>query len=69
MTITDHTVHDDHAHAHGPDCGHVAVDHDGHIDYIHDGHAHSGHDGHYDEHPLPQSSTPTTATARCRLRT
>jgi zinc transport system permease protein len=42
--------HGDHRHAHGPDCGHVAVPHDDHVDYVHDGHRHAPHGGHYDEH-------------------
>ncbi len=32
--------HDDHAHVHGPGCGHTQVQHDGHVDYLHDGHLH-----------------------------
>jgi zinc transport system permease protein len=43
-----------HRHAHGPGCGHVAVEHGDHVDYVHDGHRHAVHvtgDGkHYDEH-------------------
>lgn len=39
-----------HRHAHGPGCGHVAIEHGDHIDYIHDGHRHAVHGGHYDEH-------------------
>ena len=49
MTIT-HPVHDEHAHAHGSGCGHVAVDHGDHTDFLHDGHRHASHDGHWDEH-------------------
>ncbi len=45
-----HVVHDHHPHTHGPDCGHVAVEHDGHVDYLHDGHRHAPHGDHYDEH-------------------
>jgi zinc transport system permease protein len=40
----------EHQHAHGPGCGHVAVEHGDHVDYIHDGHRHAAHGGHYDEH-------------------
>jgi len=29
------TIHKDHAHTHGPDCGHEAVPHGDHVDYIH----------------------------------
>ena len=50
MTTTDHPVHEDHAHQHGPGCGHASVEHEDHVDYIHDGHAHHAHDGHWDEH-------------------
>jgi hypothetical protein len=37
--MTTHSTHPGHAHEHGADCGHVAVEHAGHTDYIHDGHA------------------------------
>ncbi len=40
----------DHSHAHGPDCGHLAVPHGDHVDYVHDGHRHAPHERHYDEH-------------------
>ncbi len=40
----------DHPHAHGPDCGHLAVPHGDHVDYVHDGHRHAPHEHHYDEH-------------------
>jgi zinc transport system permease protein len=43
-------VPEDHGHAHGPDCGHLAVPHRDHVDYVHDGHRHAPHGGHYDEH-------------------
>lgn len=42
-------IHENHAHQHGPGCGHTAVEHDGHVDYLHDGHLHHPHDGHVDE--------------------
>ncbi len=46
-----HTVvPDDHAHEHGPECGHTAVRHGDHVDYVHDGHRHAPHGAHYDEH-------------------
>ncbi len=45
-----HEVSDEHPHAHGPDCGHVAVLHVDHVDYVHDGHRHAPHGSHYDEH-------------------
>ena len=44
------TEHKDHAHTHGPACGHPAVHHDGHVDYLHDGHLHHPHGGHCDHH-------------------
>lgn len=44
------TVEPRHGHEHGPDCGHIAVEHGDHVDYIHDGHRHAVHGGHYDEH-------------------
>ena len=46
----DHEATDEHPHAHGVDCGHVAVRHGDHVDYVHDGHRHAPHDRHYDEH-------------------
>jgi hypothetical protein len=50
------TEHKDHAHTHGPACGHPAVHHDGHVDYLHDGHLHHPHGGHVDEHTLGVSA-------------
>ena len=44
-----HSTHEGHSHAHGPDCGHVAIRHGGHVDYLHDGHMHHDHEGHVDE--------------------
>ena len=47
----DHTaVPEEHAHEHGPECGHAAVPHGDHVDYVHDGHRHAPHGSHYDEH-------------------
>ncbi len=43
---------EEHAHAHGPNCGHTAIKHDGHTDYLHDGHLHHLHGNHVDEHKL-----------------
>ncbi len=45
----DHDI-TDHDHAHGPDCGHLAVTHGDHVDYVHNGHRHAPHGEHYDEH-------------------
>ena len=67
MSDHDHHTHGDHAHAHGPHCGHVAVRHGDHVDYLHDGHLHHPHDGHVDECALgvdaanPASCTPSHA--------
>ena len=55
MTET-HTIHEQHAHQHGPNCGHTAVKHNGHTDYLHDGHLHSLHEGHVDEHSVDVSA-------------
>jgi zinc transport system permease protein len=46
----EHLVTDEHPHEHGPDCGHVAVEHGDHVDYVHGGHRHAPHGAHYDEH-------------------
>jgi zinc transport system permease protein len=50
----EHQTPETHPHQHGPDCGHVAVEHDDHVDYVHDGHRHAvhvtGEGRHYDEH-------------------
>ena len=50
VTVTPHTTTDEHPHAHGPDCGHPAVQHGDHVDYVHGGHRHAMHGEHYDEH-------------------
>jgi hypothetical protein len=57
MSDSEHTIHTGHAHEHGPDCGHPAVEHDGHVDYLHDGHLHHPHGDHVDEHVLEVSDT------------
>ena len=65
--MSSHSVHDDHGHLHGADCGHRAVKHDGHTDYLHDGHLHHLHGDHVDEHTLdvnhvnPAACTPSHA--------
>jgi zinc transport system permease protein len=46
----DHLPSDRHPHHHGPECGHVAIQHGDHVDYVHDGHRHAPHEKHYDEH-------------------
>ncbi|WP_164903865.1 hypothetical protein [Nonomuraea polychroma] len=51
MTVAaEHGQHTEHAHEHGPGCGHVAVPHADHVDYVHDGHRHASHEGHWDDH-------------------
>jgi len=44
--------HQDHAHEHGPDCDHTAIEHDGHVDYLHSGHLHHPGQGQVEEHRL-----------------
>jgi hypothetical protein len=50
--MTNHEIHPEHPHVHGPGCGHTAITHHDHIDYLHDGHLHHPHDDHVDEHAL-----------------
>src|SRR3974377_1051055 len=50
MTTCSAPTHADHAHQHGPGCGHSAVRHSGHVDYLHDGHLHHPHGDHCDDH-------------------
>ncbi|WII92791.1 hypothetical protein QEO94_09165 [Kingella negevensis] len=49
--------HENHAHKHGANCGHTAIQHGDHVDYLHDGHLHHAHAGHYDEHVLDVSAS------------
>ncbi len=57
--------HANHAHQHGPNCGHTAIRHDGHVDYLHDGHLHHMHEDHVDEHALAVDATnPVRCTPR-----
>jgi len=49
MALGSHTQHENHAHSHGPSCGHASIEHEEHTDYLHDGHAHTSHDTHVDE--------------------
>ena len=46
------TIHANHDHIHGDNCGHTAIKHGDHIDYLHDGHLHHVHGDHVDEHTL-----------------
>lgn len=65
--MSEHKTHGDHAHVHGPSCGHKTIQHDGHQDYLHDGHLHHVHGDHVDEHTLavdannPAACTPSHA--------
>ena len=43
MTNCSAQTHPDHAHRHGPGCGHPAIRHNDHVDYLHDGHLHHPH--------------------------
>ena len=53
-----HHHHDDHAHTHGPGCGHPAVRHGDHTDYLHDGHLHHAcSHGAVEEHELEAGFT------------
>jgi hypothetical protein len=67
--MIDHRTHANHAHRHGPGCGHKAISHDDHTDYLHDGHMHHEHDDHVDEHAVgvtgknPSRCTPAHACA------
>jgi hypothetical protein len=68
MTTCPAPPHSDHAHQHGPGCGHSAVRHGGHTDYLHDGHLHHPHEGHVDEHVIEvsrQNPDSCTSDHRC----
>lgn len=52
-----HVIHENHSHVHGPDCGHVSIQHGDHVGYLHDGHLHCAHEDHYDEHVIAVSET------------
>ena len=67
MTTCSAPTHGDHAHQHGPGCGHPAVRHGGHVDYLHDGHLHHPHEGHVDEHTVEVSGeNPDSCTSNHR---
>jgi DNA-binding transcriptional ArsR family regulator len=55
------THHQDHAHQHGPNCGHTAVKHEGHVDYLHDGHLHHMGKSGVEEHQLAVSTAKPAA--------
>ncbi len=41
-----------HAHSHGPSCGHQGIIHEGHVDYLHDGHLHHMKGASVEEHKI-----------------
>ncbi len=49
-------THAEHAHHHGPTCGHVALKHGDHIDYLHDGYLHHQNGDAVDEHVIEVTS-------------
>jgi hypothetical protein len=49
-------THEGHTHQHGPNCGHVAIEHEGHVDYLHDGHLHHADGGRVEEHAIAVSA-------------
>lgn len=49
--------HAEHTHQHGPNCGHLAVQHGDHVDHLHDGHLHHAHGDHVDEHVIAVDAT------------
>jgi hypothetical protein len=59
--MNEHRVHEQHAHTHGPGCGHRAIKHGDHFDYLHDGHIHRVHGDHVDDCLLnhPAGCTPS----------
>src|ERR1700746_687067 len=68
MTTCSAPTHPDHAHQHGPDCGHPAVHHSGHVDYLHDGQLHHPHEGHVDDHVIAvtgENPEPCPSHHRC----
>jgi len=66
MTTCSARTHANHAHQHGPGCGHAAVRHRDHIDYLHDGHLHHLHEGHVDEHVIEVADENPLAGLRAR---
>ena len=47
---SEHTVHPDHPHSHGPGCGHTGIEHGDHVDYLVGDHLHHAHGEHCDDH-------------------
>ncbi len=41
--------HQEHEHAHGPECGHTAIRHGEQTGYLHEGHMHVAHGDHFDD--------------------
>jgi hypothetical protein len=52
-----HPIHLNHNHQHGPNCGHISVQHGDHVDYLHDGHMHHVGDQGVECHTLEVTST------------
>ena len=50
--MTECTIHANHDHIHGENCGHAKIKHGDHYDFLHDGHLHHPHEDHIDEHVL-----------------
>lgn len=50
-----HHTHEQHAHQHGPNCGHLRVQWEDKTGYLHDAHLHVAHGGHWDEGAIPIS--------------
>lgn len=57
--------HENHAHIHGVNCGHIAVQHGNHVDFLHDGHLHHQTTaGFVEEHTLDVNDTnPASCTS------
>lgn len=62
----DHQTHEQHAHTHGPGCGHQAIRHGDHVDYLHGGHLHHAHEGHTDECRLEHAAPACTPGHACK---
>jgi hypothetical protein len=45
-------THEQHPHAHGAGCGHLAIRHEEHVDYLHEGHLHHVEGDRVDEHVI-----------------
>lgn len=54
------SVHENHPHKHGANCGHTAIEHQGHVDYLHDGHLHHVVGDTVQEHTIAESGSNRT---------